>query len=141
MILAPRVVLILAIILAGEAPVTLMGRDAAVGVAWTMRNRMDCWGHTVEQIEAAYYGRGTPTWREIGVIQEVFRAPRDEDPTGGAFWAMSKQDVEAQHFRPADIVYRSPVSKMYEIHLYRTDPFETRRPIPPVGRAKCKEGI
>lgn len=138
MSLAPHIVLILAAILAGEAPVALMGRDAAVGVAWTMRNRMELWGHTVEQIEAAYYGRGDPTWQEIEVIQEVFRAGRDGDPTGGAFWAMSKQDKEAWHFRPGDVIYRSPVSKAYEIHLYRSSPFEDedRRPIPPLARAE-----
>lgn len=129
-------ILIVAMILAGEAPVALMGREATVGVAWTIRNRIELWGHTIEQIEAAYYGRGDPTWQEIEVAQEVFRAGRDEDPTDGALWAMSKQDVEAWHFRPGDVIYRSPISEAYEIHLYRSNPFENRRPIPPLARAE-----
>ncbi|GAB4565339.1 MAG: hypothetical protein Kow0047_15810 [Anaerolineae bacterium] len=144
MIVASRVALALAVILAGEAPVALMGQDAAVGVAWTMRNRMEIWGHTVDQIEAAYYGRGQPTEAEIEVIEQVFAAEPWEDPTGGAFWALSRQDAEARDLPRGDLVFTSPKSAMFQVHLYRADPFrrsddggaEGKRPCPPAGLAR-----
>ncbi|HEY65548.1 MAG TPA: hypothetical protein G4O02_13360 [Caldilineae bacterium] len=119
-----KTLMILAAILAGEAPVALMGEDAAEAVAWTMRNRMEYWGHTVEQIKAAYFGRGQPTEAELEIVERVFAADRTEDPTDGAFWAMSRQDVESWGFPKGDLVFVSPKSAVYQIHLYREDPFK-----------------
>lgn len=110
--------LTLTMILAGEAPVGLMGEDAASAVAWTMRNRLEDWGWSCEQLAGAYYGRGRPGEGERRIIRQVFAA--EVDPTEGGVFALSKQDVKRLGFPPGDLVFSA---HGLEVHIYRVSPW------------------
>lgn len=120
--LSPEERQIIAQILAGESPVRLMGKEAAVAVTWTIRNRM-LGGMGVNDLRTVYYASRWPTAAEHMVVDEVFTARQDADPTSGALYALSAQDVAQHKLRPGDMIFASPVSGILQIHIYKQSPF------------------
>jgi hypothetical protein len=118
--------ILIATILHGEAPIDLMGPEAAKAVVWTVRNRMETWGWDCQRISLSYYGRGQPTSEEINLVREVFS--EDKSNSNRMFFALSRSDVRRLKFHSGDLIYSA---RGFEIHLYSESPWRQRRENPP----------
>lgn len=115
----------MAVVLSGEAPVSLMGSPAATYmVMWTMRNRLN--KQPWSMVRQAYRGRGEPTDTERAIVLDVLTSDEELDVTDGGLWALSAYDVARLEIQPGDLVFISKVNSHYQVHIYRTNPIRKR---------------
>lgn len=106
----------LAATIQGEASPLALGDEAAIALAWTVRNRRDNdpQRRPLAYHLTAYTARRTPTPAALRIAREVLSADRADDPTGGRTYALSRDDIfgffecSARTARRLDaIVYRA----------------------------------
>ncbi len=110
----------LARIIQGEAGHEFMAYNSAPAycVGWVVRNRLASgeYGSSYQEIAAGFNGtlNRAPKWRYMAIARLVMSG--HEDPTGGALYVLSQQDVEGLNFdveRATLVLRASPGRALY----------------------------
>lgn len=117
-------------VVAGEAPISLVGIDGHLNTLCTVRNRLDSprYPNTLDGVMAAYYAPPrTPTADELAFAAAILTTPGACAPeTPGAFsqiyYVMSQQDIEAHGWPEGDSIAGDGI---FRLHFYATHPGAT----------------
>lgn len=118
---------------AAEAPISLVGIEAYVGVLCTMRNRLDSprYPNTIEAMLDAYHAPfQEPTEQEFAIALDALTQP-DACDWGALriYYAMSQQDVDRHGFPDGDLVSPArvlPSGTVMRVHFYTDYPEATQ---------------
>jgi hypothetical protein len=94
-------------------------RHAQGAVMWTARNRLEAPGFAKDaSVADEYYAAAEPDDEMIALALQILEAdPVGDDPTGGCFFAMSKQDIEWMGWPKAKYSLQSADAD-HSLHFY-----------------------
>lgn len=113
----------LAQIIQGEAGHEFMRDDggAAYCVGWVVKNRLTSgqYGASYQELRAEFNGTIIidPKWRYLVIARLVIH--RQEDPTGGALYVLSRQDMDKLGFDEAGACFVLRASQQRGLYFFR----------------------